>query len=194
MKKQNLARTVGTDWSKVVKIKKSQLPKAGNGLFTLKEFKRGDIVCEYEGEIVPWSECEKRAEKGHEGYVFFFSRNRCVDAYYTPWAFGRYANDARGIGRVAGLTNNAQYEVKIRNGEKRVFIVATRTIPAGSEVFVHYGDDYWRYLEKTRHLFLAQEREKRRAYELRKKQKSLNGRPKAGVAARQKKKVGAATS
>lgn len=169
MKKPIFAKTTDTDWSTVVKIKKSQLPKAGNGLFVLKEFRRGDIVCEYEGEIVPWSVCEARAQEGHEGYVFFFSKNRCVDAYFTPWAFGRYANDARGIGRVAGLTNNAQYEIKTRNGEKRVYIVATRTIKAGQEVFVHYGDDYWRYLEKTRHLFLAREREKRREYAERKK-------------------------
>jgi hypothetical protein len=129
MTKQIFAKTPGTDWSKVVKIKKSQLPKAGNGLYALKEFRRGDIVCEYEGEVVTWAECEKRSDDGHEGYVFFFSKNRCIDAYFTPWAFGRYANDARGIGRVAGLRNNAQYEIKMRNGEKRVFIVATMTIP-----------------------------------------------------------------
>lgn len=168
MTKQIFAKTPGTDWSKVVKIKKSQLPKAGNGLYALKEFRRGDIVCEYEGEVVTWAECEKRSDDGHEGYVFFFSKNRCIDAYFTPWAFGRYANDARGIGRVAGLRNNAQYEIKMRNGEKRVFIVATMTIPAGAEVFVHYGDDYWRYLNHTRELFLKMEREKRHEREKKK--------------------------
>ncbi|MFN8153886.1 MAG: SET domain-containing protein-lysine N-methyltransferase [Bacteroidia bacterium] len=159
--KKIFAKTPGTDWSKVVKVKKSQLPKAGNGLYALKEFRRGDIVCEYEGEIVTWAECERRSDQGYEGYVFFFSKNRCVDAYFTPWAFGRYANDARGIGRVAGLRNNAVYEEKVRNGEKRVFIVATMTIKPGQEIFVHYGDDYWRYLNATRDLFLKMEREKR---------------------------------
>lgn len=162
----------------MVYIKKSQLPKAGKGLFVKQEYRRGDIICEYEGEFIPWSECEKRAQKGYEGYVFFISKNRCVDAYFTPWAMGRFANDARGIGRVSGLTNNAQYEIKRRNGEQRVFIVATRTILPGQEVFVHYGLDYWRYLEKTRHLFLAQEREKRREYEARKKKKAANSKSK----------------
>lgn len=169
MKKQSFAKTIGTDWLKVVKVKKSQLPKAGNGLFVLAEFKRGDIICEYEGELVDWPECERRAQQGFEGYVFFFSKKRCVDAYFTPWAVGRYANDARGIGRVPGLRNNAQYEIKTKGGEKRVYIVATRTIRPGEEVFVHYGDDYWRYLDKTREIFLAREREKRRKYELKKK-------------------------
>jgi SET domain-containing protein len=70
---------------------------------------------------------------------------------------------------VPGLRNNAQYEIKTKGGEKRVYIVATRTIRPGEEVFVHYGDDYWRYLDKTREIFLAREREKRRKYELKKK-------------------------
>jgi SET domain-containing protein len=155
------AKTPDTDWSDSVRIKRSQLPKAGKGLFAKREFKRGDIVCEYEGEIVPWSECERRSDEGHEGYVVFITKNRCVDAFFTPWAPGRFANDARGIGRVSGLRNNAHYEIQTRKGEKRVFIVATRTIEPSQEIFVHYGDDYWRYLSNTRELFLKLEREKR---------------------------------
>lgn len=133
-------------------LKKSLIPGAGKGLFVKKDFKRGEIVCEYEGEIVPWSVCEKRAEEGHEGYAFFITKNRCVDAYFTKDAIGRYANDAKGIGRVDGLKNNAQYEIKTRQGEKRVFIVATRTIKANDEVFVDYGKDYWKNLSKAKDL------------------------------------------
>jgi SET domain-containing protein len=162
MKKFPIVRSTDQDWTKQVKVKKSGLPKAGKGLFALQTFRRGEIICEYEGELVPWSECERRSELGHEGYVFFFSKNRCVDAYYTPWAVGRYANDARGISRIDGLRNNAQYVEKMKKGEKRVFIVASRTIHPGEEILVHYGDDYWRYLSKTRELFLEMEREKRR--------------------------------
>jgi len=162
MKKQPLAKSPGTDWSDSVSVKTSQIPKSGNGLFSMQTFRRGDVICEYEGEIITWSECEKRSNEGHEGYAVFITKNRCIDAFFTPWAKGRYANDARGIGRVSGLTNNAHYEIQTRKGEKRVFIVATRTIHPGQEIFVHYGDDYWRYLNATRELFLAMEREKRK--------------------------------
>jgi SET domain-containing protein len=134
-------------------LKKSKLPGAGKGLFTKVDIKRGDIVCEYEGEFVPWSVCEERSREGHEGYVFFITKNRCVDAYFTPWALGRYANDASGVGRVDGIRNNAQYEIKTRGGEKRVFIVATRKINANNEVLVSYGNDYWKNLDKTKHLY-----------------------------------------
>jgi|GEM_PF-274486 len=167
-----------------VQIKTSQIPKAGNGLFALVEYKRGDIVCEYEGEMVTWAECEKRSKEGHEGYVFFISKNRCVDAYFTPWAFGRYANDARGIGRVKGLRNNAQYEIKKRKGVQKVFIVATGNIHLGQEIFVHYGEDYWRYLEGTREIYLERERERRKASKLKKQaleSRKLNGHSNHGV-------------
>lgn len=147
-------------------LKKSLIPGAGKGLFVKEKFTRGDIVCEYLGEILPWSECEKRAEQGYEGYVFFISKKKCVDAYFTPEAMGRYANDAKGIGRVEGLKNNAQYEIKTRNGEKRAFIVATRTINPNDEVLVDYGSDYWKNLEKTKHLYKKQQEEKKKLKEL----------------------------
>ncbi len=142
-------------------LKKSLIPKAGKGLFVKKEFKRADIICEYEGEVVPWSVCEKRADEGHEGYVFFISKNHCIDAYFTPEAIGRYANDAKGIGRVEGLRNNAQYEIKVREGRKRGFIVATRTIKPDEEVLVDYGKDYWKHLQKTKHLYEAMKQQKK---------------------------------
>jgi SET domain-containing protein len=133
-------------------LKKSLIPGAGKGLFVKNEIKKGEIVCEYEGEIVPWSVCEKRAEEGHEGYAFFITKNRCVDAYFTKEAIARYANDAKGIGRVEGLKNNAQYEIKTRQGEKRVFIVAIKNIKPNDEVLVDYGKDYWKNLSKAKDL------------------------------------------
>ncbi len=150
-------------------LKKSLIPGAGKGLFVKNEVKKGEIVCEYEGEIVPWSVCEKRAEEGHEGYAFFITKNRCVDAYFTKEAIGRYANDAKGIGRVEGLKNNAQYEIKTRQGEKRVFIVATRTIKANDEVLVDYGKDYWKNLSKAKDLMEKVKSEKNKAQKKAKK-------------------------
>jgi SET domain-containing protein len=125
-------------------LKKSNIPLAGRGLFTKKDIKKGEDVCEYKGEIVTWAECLKRNEKGHGGYVFFINKNYCIDAYYTPEALGRYANDAKGHIRVAGIVNNAVYETR----GKKVYIVATRNIPKGGEVLVDYGKDYWEFIPK----------------------------------------------
>ena len=129
-------------------LKKSTLPNAGKGLFTDHHIKRGEEIVEYKGEIVPWSEVEKRALKGHEGYAFYISERYTVDAYYTKWAMGRYANDATGFVRVKGLRNNSQYIVKRKNGIRKVFIVASRNILPGTEILVSYGGDYWQNLDK----------------------------------------------
>lgn len=120
-------------------VKKSLLPNAGKGLFTSKPIKKNSKIIEYKGEIIDWKEYEKRVKEDKDGYLFFINKNRCIDAYPTPGFKARYANDAAGLSRTPGLKNNAIYEVF---GDK-CFIVSTRDIAAGEEIFVQYGKDYW---------------------------------------------------
>lgn len=124
---------------KSLEIKKSQLPNAGKGLFTKKEIKKGKKVTEYKGEKITWKEAKLRALKNKDGYVFFISNKLCIDAYRSVKCYGRYANDAKGLSRVKGLKNNAVYDIE----KDKVYIVTTKKIPAGAEVFVDYGADYW---------------------------------------------------
>jgi uncharacterized protein len=123
----------------VLYLKKSQLPGAGKGLYTDAPIKKGEIIVEYLGEEVDWKTCEKRAQENKGGYVFFFNNKRCIDAFNTPEALARYANDARGLSKVKGLNNNSIYEIR----KKRAYIVSTKNIPSGSEIFVDYGKEYW---------------------------------------------------
>jgi hypothetical protein len=51
----------------------------------------------------------------------------------------RFANDAAGLGRVKGLKNNCVYETE----ENRCYILSTRDILAGEEIFVSYTKEYW---------------------------------------------------
>ncbi len=122
-------------------VKKSKIPKAGKGLWTDTEIKRGEIVCEYEGEKLTWKDCLKRNEEqvGYGAYYFFINSKNCIDAQHTPWELGRYANDAAGMGRVEGMKNNSKYEIR----KNRAYIIASRTIKAGDEILVGYGKEYW---------------------------------------------------
>lgn len=122
-----------------LKVKRSQLPNAGKGLFTTTAIKKKDKIVEYKGEIINWKEYEKRVKEDKDGYLFFVNRNHCIDAYNTPEHVARYANDAAGLGRVKGLKNNASYEIF----GKQCFIVAERDIAAGEEIFVNYTKEYW---------------------------------------------------
>lgn len=120
-------------------VKKSQLPKAGKGLFTTKAIEKNTAIIEYKGEIIDWKEYEKRVAEDKDGYLFFINKKRCIDAFDTPQHKARYANDAAGISRVPGLKNNAKYEVT----DNKCFIVSTRKIEAGEEIFVTYTKEYW---------------------------------------------------
>ncbi|MEI8136009.1 MAG: SET domain-containing protein [Bacteroidota bacterium] len=120
-------------------VKKSKLPNAGKGLFTDKPIKKDSKIIEYKGEIIDWKEYEKRVLEDKDGYLFFINKKRCIDAFSTPQHIARYANDAAGIGRVAGLKNNANYEIF----DDHCYIVASRDIKAGEEIFVNYTKEYW---------------------------------------------------
>jgi uncharacterized protein len=120
-------------------VKKSQLPNAGKGLYTSTPIKKGSRVIEYLGEIIDWKEYERRVEKDEDGYLFFINKKVCIDAWNTPEHKARYANDAAGLGKVKGLKNNCIYEVD----KNQCFILTTKDIAAGEEIFVSYTKEYW---------------------------------------------------
>jgi uncharacterized protein len=122
---------------KKVKVKRSQLPGSGKGLFATIAISRGTRIVEYKGKITTWKEVEH--DEGKNGYIYYVKRNHVIDAGNTKTALARYANDARGISRVKGISNNAEY---IEEGLK-VYIKATKNIPAGAEILVDYGKEYW---------------------------------------------------
>ena len=121
-------------------VKKSTIPNAGKGLFTKRDVKKGERIVEYLGEVITEAELDRRAENDIYGYAFYISKRKCIDAYYTPEALARYANDARGLNRIKGISNNCSYEI----WKNRGWIKAERNIKAGEEIFVSYGTEYWR--------------------------------------------------
>src|SRR5690349_24503636 len=122
-------------------IKKSTLPNAGKGLFTKVFISKGTRITEYKGQVLTWKEVEKMADY-RNGYVFYFNKNYVIDAWRTKKGIAQYANDAKGLTRIEGLRNNAEYDTE----KKRCYIVASRDIEAGSEIFVGYGADYWQVI------------------------------------------------
>lgn len=126
-------------------VNESTLPNCGKGLFTKIDIKKGSLIVEYKGEKITWAEGLKRNENHafQSPYLFYITAKNCIDAEYTLDALARYANDAKGHTKVKGLTNNAEYAVI-----KRVpYIMATKNIKAGEEIFVSYGDDYWKAMK-----------------------------------------------
>ncbi|HLI92193.1 MAG TPA: SET domain-containing protein [Puia sp.] len=125
-------------------VKRSTLKGAGRGLFTTKAIPKGKKIVEYKGKVTKWKEVNDR--HGLNGYIYYVNRNHVIDAWGSKTALGRYANDAKGLFRSEGLSNNCTYRIE----GLRVFIYSMRSIPAGSELFVGYGKEYWDIIKENK--------------------------------------------
>ena len=118
-------------------IKKSSIPDSGKGLFTKKKIPKGTRIVEYKGKMTTWKDVDHK--EGTNGYIYYINRKNVIDASKNIKDFGRYANDARGLSRTTGIRNNSEY---VSEGLK-VYIESLREIPAGGEILVAYGKEYW---------------------------------------------------
>ena len=134
-------------------VKKSGIPNSGKGLFTKKAIPKGTRVVEYKGRISTWKEVKD--EDGKNGYIFYVTRNHVIDALPVKSALARYANDARGLVRIKGVTNNCDY---ITDG-KKAYIESKKEIPAGGEILVDYGADYWKVIRENTKLWAREAKE-----------------------------------
>jgi uncharacterized protein len=134
-------------------IKESTLPNAGKGLFTKKAIPKGTRIIEYVGKRSTWKEVKD--DDGKNGYIFYINRNHVIDARPTKKAYARYANDARGLVRIKGVVNNSDYVV---DGLK-AYIESKKDIPAGGEIFVDYGKDYWKVIRQNMKLTKEQQKQ-----------------------------------
>ncbi|HEV7780669.1 MAG TPA: SET domain-containing protein [Chitinophagaceae bacterium] len=127
-----------------IEVKESVLPGAGQGLFAKEFIPKGTRIVEYKGKITNWKEVDDR--DGSNGYIYYVKRHHVIDASRRRSALARYANDARGLCRVKGVTNNAEYTEE----GLRVFIESRKDIPAGAEILVEYGKEYWDVIRHNR--------------------------------------------
>lgn len=122
---------------KYLYTKRSQIRKAGLGLYTKIKIPKGACIVEYKGRLVKWAAIKH--EDGHNGYLLKVNRSWAINAKPYKKALGRFANDARGLNKNEKLKNNAEYLLE----GNRCFIYATRQILPGAEILVGYGNEYW---------------------------------------------------
>lgn len=148
-------------------VRKSRIKGAGRGLFTTSRIRKGDAIVEYLGEKLTWKQCLKRYKKDLTQllYVFCVNDDNCIDAKYTTDELAQYANDANGTPKgKRKYENNCEYNII----KGRPYIVATKNIPANSEILVDYGDDYWEAVQENK-----EEKEKKKSRSAKSKSKNL---------------------
>lgn len=122
-----------------VSVKKSHIKGAGLGLFAERTFRADERIVEYTGEKLTTDQYDRRyASDALGSYGIQLSERYVIDAAKTTSGVARYACDYHGSGKKA----NAEYVVF----GSRIYIVATRTIKPGEEIYTDYGDDMHRAL------------------------------------------------
>jgi SET domain-containing protein len=121
-------------------IDDSQIKGSGLGVFTEDDILEDTIIGEYRGELIESFEqidndyyyqlIEPNKETGQKGLG--------VDASKLPRCYMAMINDATLDKK---YENNCMFEDDIEN--KKVYVITTRDIKAGEELFVSYGDSYW---------------------------------------------------
>jgi hypothetical protein len=122
-----------------VSIGESTVPGAGQGLFATNEIVAGTRIGEYTGEIVDSAWHWLRLP--NKDYLMTTAEtNVFVDAARQPQALMRYVNDHFDPSKINSC--------RVAEG-RRVYYHATRNIAAGEELFVSYGELYWRLRGKS---------------------------------------------
>lgn len=112
----------------------------GRGVFAVKDFKKGEFVVEYHGDLLELAEAKTReAQYGLDPqtgcYMYYFqfqSKTYCVDATKETSRLGRLINHSK-IG-------NCQTRLHAIDGAPHLILVASRDIKAEEELLYDYGD------------------------------------------------------
>ncbi len=120
-------------------IQTSQIPNAGQGLFTAIDIYKNEIIARFEGEILNKNEAGRRADLLQDQYFINLTNGKIMDSAPVH-CFAKYANDAEGAA-TTGFKNNAIIGLDLNEG---VCLIAKRKIKAGEEIFCGYGAAYWK--------------------------------------------------
>jgi SET domain-containing protein len=120
-----------------VEVKPSTIPNAGLGLFACKYFNRDDIIAPYNGELLTKQELNDRygrTDGDYAPYGLRMSENKFMDCACE-----------RGVASYANANpNNNNAKFAVDNTRNTVNLRATRPIRVGEEIFVYYGNTYFR--------------------------------------------------
>lgn len=119
-----------------VEVKKSKIPRAGKGLYAKRDLKRGEFICWYMGYLI----VNDMIENGYYDSDYILKlpdKDLYICAEDEKSCFGRYIND--------GLSkHNSNCVFETYDDIYSAGIIAKKKIKKGDELYITYGDDYWK--------------------------------------------------
>jgi SET domain-containing protein len=114
----------------------------GNGIFAMKQFKKGDVLTCYTGWIISAQDA-KRLKLFH-AHSHILKRNTMTDnilGVETIEELSQFPVEDRGFGSFINHSKNPN--VKYENIDNQMLIIALRDIEKDEELFSSYGKRYW---------------------------------------------------
>ncbi|MBW6482344.1 MAG: SET domain-containing protein-lysine N-methyltransferase [Vicingaceae bacterium] len=130
---------IDADEADYLYVSLSQLPNAGNGLFTAIDIYKDEVISIFKGQILTESQIKHRVEKRKDHYFISLLDGTIMDSM-TVDCFAKYANDVKGT-LTTKLNNNSKIAI---NDNNIICLIATRKIKSGEELFCSYGTRYWK--------------------------------------------------
>ena len=119
-----------------LRIKTSNIPNAGKGLFAYKKpIRKNSKIANYTGRKLTGSQVINKYGDGLAKYAIC-DKGKCVDSNETTDDAARYANDARS----SRFKNNSFLTGKNYN----FFLKSGKNIKPHQEIFTDYGKEYWK--------------------------------------------------
>jgi len=131
----------GQPW---LEVKPSLIKDAGEGLFAKADVAEGTTICHYLGTRKGLLDVLRTRDLS---YVYKFSLFSFIDAQEQPDVLARYVNH--------------HFDPKARNSEffndgNKAWLVASRDIRAGEELYTDYGYFYWYVLGDSSVMFMEE--------------------------------------
>lgn len=140
------------EMEKTLYLKESTIAEAGSGVFSHVDIPKGKIIAEYRGKTYSKN---KILSAETLKYSFIFPDDTLIVPYHDTIA--KYINDTIDLRKTIQVgelmyTKNQYnvrwYQVKDPNSEDpmtnyRLFIITTKSIKKGEELFIDYGHQYW---------------------------------------------------
>lgn len=133
-----------------IEVKASNIRNAGNGLFALKVFKAGDLICDYGGVLTSNNTNDYLEENDKSRGAYSVEITESDDSKFKGWYVdsrrfftinepGRWANMRREPnGNNAELVSSIDFR-----GLPKVQLFAKRRINYQEEIYVDYGSEYY---------------------------------------------------
>ena len=115
----------------------------GNGVFTTRDIPKKAYISYYTGWIINYADFTLLKEHNAHSHAISLSKMReCIMGVETAEELASFPQDERGLCSFVNHSNSPNAISVIIDGQ--VLYRAIKHIPAGSEIFIHYGAGYWK--------------------------------------------------